>query len=244
MLSTIRRRSSASPISDRSYHGRMTRIKICCITSLEEANLAIRYGADALGLVSWMPNGEGILGDEKISELSATIPSGVRQFLLTCRQQASEIVRQVREAGTDTVQLVDRMKVPDLLRLREELPEVSLVQVVHVSDPSSIAEAEAVAPYVDSILLDSGKPDSPVRTLGGTGDAHDWSISAEIVRRVPVPVLLAGGLGPDNVAQAIREVQPWGVDVCSRLRPQARLDEDLLAAFVDAVRGADTSVIS
>ena len=225
----------------------MTRIKICCITSLEEANLAIRYGADALGLVSWMPNGEGILGDEKISELAATIPSGVRQFLLTCRQQASEIVRQVREAGTDTVQLVDRMKVPDLLRLREELPEVSLVQVVHVSDPSSIAEAEAVAPHVDSILLDSGKPDSPVRTLGGTGDAHDWSISAEIVRRVPVPVLLAGGLGPDNVAQAIREVQPWGVDVCSRLRPQARLDEDLLAAFVHAVRGCkrhDTDVRS
>ena len=99
-----------------------------------------------------------------------------------------------------------------------------------------------MAPHVDEILLDSGQPDSPERILGGTGNVHDWSISAEIIQRVPVPVLLAGGLGPDNVADAIRAVQPWGVDICSRLRPRARLDESLLAAFVGAVRGATASL--
>ncbi|MFP8878490.1 MAG: phosphoribosylanthranilate isomerase [Myxococcota bacterium] len=216
----------------------MTHVKICCITSLYEANLAIRYGAHALGFVSWMPTGAGVITDERIRELAATIPAGVRRFLLTCKQEPSELIEQVRAAGTDTLQLVDRMTVPDLVRLRDGLPGVDLVQVVHVTGPAAIAEAEAVAPHVDFILLDSGRPDALVRELGGTGRSHDWFTSAEIVRRVAVPVFLAGGLGPDNVARAIREVRPYGVDVCSRLRPQRRLDEALLADFFASVQRA------
>lgn len=215
------------------------RVKICCITTQQEAELARRYGAHAIGLVSWMPSGVGPISDQEIKELAAE-NSDLRRFLLTCKQDPGEIRSQVLAAGTDTVQLVDQMTTGDLERLRLELPGVSLVQVVHVNGPASIDEAKGVEPYVDEILLDSGTPDGPTRTLGGTGNVHDWEVSAEIVRQVACPVYLAGGLGPDNVAEAIERVRPYGVDICSRLRPQGRLDEDLLARFFSAVRQTST----
>lgn len=217
----------------------MTHVKICCIRSLDEVNLAIRYGAYALGLVSRMPTGSGWIPDDRIRELARAVPAGVRRFLLTCKRDPTQIIQQVRDLGTDTVQLVDRMEIADLVTLRPALPEVSLIQVVHVNGESAISEAERFAPHVDTILLDSGTPDAS--ELGGTGRTHDWTVSAEIVRRVPVPVFLAGGLRPDNVAEAIRQVGPYGVDVCSRLRPHGHLDESLLAGFFEAVNGAAAS---
>ena len=215
----------------------MIKIKICCISSQREAELAKRYGAHAIGLVSRMPTGEGVISDQQIQELAALNPE-VKRFLLTCNRDPWEIRRQVLAAGTDTVQLVDEMACADLERLGLELPGTSLVQVVHVTGPSAIDAATAVAPYVDAILLDSGTPHGPIRTLGGTGNVHDWGISAEIVRQTDCPVYLAGGLSPDNVAEAIRRVRPYGVDVCSRLRPHGHLDEKLLARFFEAVHSA------
>ena len=215
----------------------VVRVKICCITSQEEAELARRYGAHALGLVSWMPSGERFISDRQIHDLAAA-NTGVRRFLLTCKTSPDEILGQVLDAGTDTLQLVDEMAIDHLKRLRSDLPGVSLVQVVHVTGPSAIDQARNVEPYVDAILLDSGTPDASTRTFGGTGNVHDWEVSAQIVRQVGCPVFLAGGLGPDNVAEAIDRVRPFGVDVCSRLRPDGYLDEDLLAQFFVAVRNA------
>jgi phosphoribosylanthranilate isomerase len=215
----------------------MVRVKICCISSLVEAETALRHGADAIGLVSWMPSGPGIIDDAMIRSLASQV-KGARRFLLTCKTNPGEIAEQVRAAGTDTVQLTDRMSPDDLTALRGRLPDVSIVQVVHVLGDDSIVEAEQVADYVDEILLDSGNPDAAARTLGGTGLAHDWELSAEIVRRVGCPVFLAGGLGPDNVAVAIRRVRPYGVDVCSGLRPEDKLDEALLSKFFAEVKSA------
>ena len=217
----------------------MTRVKICCITSREDAALAVRYGADALGLVSWMPTGVGVISDGEIRALAQAIPRGVRRFLLTCKRDPAAIAQQAQDAGTDAVQLVDRMARDDLRALRRALPEITLVQVIHVTGQAAVREATRVAPDVDYLLLDSGRPDAADRELGGTGRTHDWSISAEIVREVETPVFLAGGLGPDNVGDAIQQVRPFGVDVCSRLRPARRLDETLLARFVRAVEAAD-----
>jgi phosphoribosylanthranilate isomerase len=214
----------------------MIRVKICCIASLAEAELVKKHGADAIGLVSWMPSGTGMISDDRIREIAGA-NADVRRFLLTCKTGPDEIVAQIRAACTDTVQLVDRMATSDLVRLREELPDVELVQVVHVTGPAAIEDAQRVEPFVDSILLDSGTPDASVRRLGGTGETHDWDVSAELVRRVGCPVFLAGGLGPDNVVEAIDRVRPYGVDVCSRLRPHAELDADLLERFMRAVRG-------
>ncbi len=118
--------------------------------------------------------------------------------------------------------------------LRQALPGISIVQVVHVTGPESVEEAMSVAPRVDAILLDSGNPSSPVKELGGTGRNHDWNVSRGIRELVKVPVFLAGGLQPDNVAEAIHRVGPFGLDVCNGVRTNGKLDESKLAAFLNA----------
>ncbi len=216
----------------------MTRIKICCIASVSEARLAVRHGASAVGLVSAMPSGPGVIEDAAIREIAAAVPPGVATFLLTSRTDAEEIAEQQRRAGVNTLQIVDRVETATLTALREELPGVRLVQVVHVTGEESLEEASAVARLVDALLLDSGNPGLTIKQLGGTGRTHDWAISRQIVEAVSVPVYLAGGLGPENVGEAIRTVRPFGVDVCSGLRPEGALNEARLARFMDEVARA------
>lgn len=213
------------------------RVKICCIQDFEEARLAIRYGASAIGLVSAMPSGPGPIPEERIAEIAAQIPPGVATFLLTSRQDASSIIDQQRQLRTTTLQLVDAVPFEDLKILRRELPGIRLVQVIHVRDERSVEEALAVAPLVDALLLDSGNPALPVKVLGGTGQTHDWTLSRKIVDRSGKPVFLAGGLKAENVREAIGQVQPFAVDVCSGVRTNGLLDEKKLAGFVRAVRG-------
>ncbi len=213
------------------------RVKICCIGSVEEAHLAIHYGAHAIGLVSQMPSGAGVIPDDLIREIARSLPPTIGSFLLTSRQDPDAIIAQQRSTRVNTLQLVDRMTVNHLGRLREQLPGIAIVQVVHVTGPEALGEAARVAPVVDAILLDSGNPNLPVKQLGGTGRVHNWDLSAKIVRSVFCPVFLAGGLRPDNVAEAIARVQPFAVDVCSGLRPQGYLDERLLNEFMHTVQG-------
>ena len=215
------------------------RVKICCIASIDEAKLAIRYGASALGLVSAMPSGPGPIAEELITEIAATIPPTVASFLLTCEEDPRRIIDQQRRTGVNTIQLCDRLKSGAHAELRRAMPGIAIVQVIHVTGRESIAEALGVAPHVNALLLDSGNQSLAVKELGGTGRVHDWSLSAEIVRRSPVPVFLAGGLKPHNVADAIRAVKPFGVDLCTGVRTDGRLDESKLAAFFDAVAKAD-----
>ncbi len=211
------------------------RVKICCISSRDEAQLAIRCGASALGLVSAMPSGPGPIAEELIAEIASVIPPGVASFLLTSKQDASSIIVQQRRCRTNTLQLVDRISVPVYQELRRALPGIGLVQVVHVTGEESIIEALAVSEFVDAILLDSGNQSLPVKELGGTGRTHDWSISRRIVESVNVPVYLAGGLNPDNVAEAIRQVQSFGIDLCSGVRTDGKLDAEKLEEFFEQI---------
>jgi phosphoribosylanthranilate isomerase len=217
---------------------RRPRVKVCCMASREEARLAIQAGASALGLVSAMPSGPGPIDEELIAEIAATVPPGVATFLLTCLDEVDAIVAQQRRCRTNTLQLVDRLPADSHARLREALPGIGIVQVVHVGGPESIDEAVAVGPQVDAILLDSGNQSLPVKELGGTGRVHDWAISRRIREAVPVPVYLAGGLRAENVADAIRQVGPFGVDLCSGVRTDGRLDPEKLARFFAAVAEA------
>jgi len=212
------------------------RIKICCIQSLDEARAAAAVGADAIGLVSAMPSGPGPIDDRLIATIAAGAPAALRRVLLTARTTAVAIADHVRACGVDAVQLVDRVAAGELRRLREFLPRTCVMQVVHVVGEAAVAEAAAAAPLVDELLLDSGEPDASRRTLGGTGRVPDWAVSRRIVAASPVPVWLAGGLRPDNVAAAVRAVRPHGVDVCSGVRRDGRLDEVLLAEFCAAAR--------
>lgn len=198
--------------------------------------MAIEHGASALGLVSAMPSGPGPIPDSLIAEIAATVPPGVSSFLLTCEQDADAIIDQQRRLGVNTIQICDRLPAGSHRALREGLPGVALVQVVHVTGPESVDEAIEVAPYVDGVLLDSGNQALAIKELGGTGRTHDWSLSRKIREAIEVPLFLAGGLKPDNVAAAIQEVQPFGIDVCSGLRPNGTLDRYKLAEFFTAVR--------
>jgi phosphoribosylanthranilate isomerase len=214
------------------------RVKICCIQSDDEAAVAIRFGASAIGLVSAMPSGPGPIEESRIRDIAQSVPPGVATFLLTCKTSADAIIDQQRYCATNTLQLVDEVDTATYQQLRDSLPGIAIVQVIHVRDESAIDEAVRAAPYVNAILLDSGNPKAAVKELGGTGRRHDWSISRRLRDATDVPVYLAGGLNPTNVAEAVQTVQPFGVDVCSGLRNDGRLDEKKLQAFMIAVAGA------
>lgn len=211
-------------------------VKICCIASVEEAHLAIGAGAGALGLVSAMPSGPGVIDDLRIAEIAAAVPRSTDTFLLTAHTRAEAIAAQHAAAGTTTLQLVDQVPVAELRILRRRRPGVKLVQVIHVMGDASVDEARAVAPCVDALLLDSGNPALAVKQLGGTGRTHDWALSRRIRDAVwPLPLFLAGGLQAGNVRAAIDTVQPHGLDLCSHVRTDGRLDDGKLRAFMQAV---------
>src|SRR5215831_9287102 len=217
---------------------RAPRVKICCIGSVAEAHLAIAAGASALGLVSAMPSGPGVISEEKIAQIAASVPPPVATFLLTSKQDVNSIIEQQRRCRTNCVQLCDCVSSGSLHELKRALPGVSIIQVVHVTGPESVEEAVAVASTVDAILLDSGNPSLAVKELGGTGRRHDWSVSKKIREQVGVPIFLAGGLKPENVGEAIAAVQPFGLDLCSGVRTDGKLDREKLTRFFAGVRAA------
>jgi phosphoribosylanthranilate isomerase len=213
------------------------RVKVCCIADEAEALLAIAHGAAALGLVSAMPSGPGVIDDATVARVATAVRGEpVRTFLLTARTRAEAIAAQHAAAGTTTLQLVDHVPLPELQRLRALCPGVELVQVVHVTGEAALAEALAVAPFVDALLLDSGNPAAAIKQLGGTGRTHDWALARRIRDAVaPLPLWLAGGLRVHNVAEAIATVQPHGLDLCTGVRVNGRLHAPTLAAFMAAV---------
>lgn len=212
------------------------KIKICCISTDEEARIAIRQGADALGLVGKMPSGPGPISDDLIASIAKIIHPPVASFLLTSEQSAKGIIGHVLRTNTNTVQIVDELTTGSYADIREALPHLKIVQVIHVTGEESISRALDIHEHVDTILLDSGDPKASIKTLGGTGNTHNWNISRELVRQVNVPVFLAGGLHAANIAEAVKTVGPYGVDVCSGVRTNGKLDLQKLHAFITAVR--------
>lgn len=224
---------------------RMIRFKICCMQSEAEIDMAVAAGAFAVGVVGPMPNGAGFLDDATAARLARY---GVDRYgdrlwvtLLTKRTGGQEIADHVAEIRANAVQIVDRPEPDAYALMRDRFPALKILQVVHVEDERAIDEAAAAASHVDAILLDSGRPSAAAPTFGGTGERHDWSISRRIVRTMEKPVFLAGGLKPENAAEAIASVSPFGLDICSGLRDRAKGDAlipERLAAFTAALRAA------
>lgn len=211
-----------------------TRIKICCIASREEAEIAITAGADALGLVAEMPSGPGPIDDETIRDIAAFAPPPVATFLLTSRTSADGIIDHVRFCGTNTVQIVSHIKTDQYPQIIAALPTTRRVQVIHVEDHNAVDLIHAYEPFVHAFLLDSGRPNAAITELGGTGRTHDWNISRACVSATTTPVFLAGGLRSDNVRAAISRVKPFGLDLCSGVRTNEQLDRAKLAEFMAA----------
>jgi phosphoribosylanthranilate isomerase len=211
------------------------RIKICCISSIDEALMAIEAGASALGLVGQMPSGPGIIPDELILKISKAVPPPIATFLLTSENSTQEIIIHHQRTLTNTIQLVDALTEGAYDDLRNALPGIKLVQVIHIIDERSVDEAIEISQHIDALLLDSGNPNLQVKELGGTGRTHNWKLSRRIRDSINVPVFLAGGLQIDNIRQAIEEVQPFGIDLCSGVRTNGKLDREKLDRFIGEV---------
>ena len=211
------------------------KVKICCISSIDEAQTAIKYGASALGLVGNMPSGPGVITDELIHDIAKTIPPPISTFLLTSETEPDAVVNHHKKVHTSTIQIVDALSNREYQKIRSELPSVKLVQVIHVIDESSIDEAVEISELVDAILLDSGNPNLSVKELGGTGRTHNWELSRKIRDGIKKPIFLAGGLNKDNVKRAIDFVEPYSLDLCSGVRTNGKLDEKKVEDFFKAI---------
>lgn len=212
--------------------------KVCCIKSVEEADMAVGAGALALGLVAEMPSGPGPISDETIREIARHVRerhgNAIWTVLLTSRTDGEAIAAHVADTGVNTVQIVDKPAPGAYDLIRKARPSARIMQVIHVEGETALDEARSAALGADVILLDSGRPNAAAKSLGGTGDVHDWSISRRIVDAVDTPVFLAGGLGPGNAREAIAAVRPFGLDLCSGLRDRTgdyALQQDKLSAF-------------
>ncbi len=215
-------------------------VKICCISSKEEAMLAIKHGASALGLVGEMPSGPGVISDVLIKEIAQIIPQGVDSFLLTSKTNALDIIKHHQTVNTNTIQIVDELREGKYQEIRDQLPTIKIVQVIHVIDEQSVEQAMKVAKHVDAILLDSGNLNLTVKELGGTGKVHNWDLSKTIREEINIPLYLAGGLNALNVKKAINYVQPFGIDLCSGVRTNGKLDEHKLKTFFEAIRNVSS----
>jgi phosphoribosylanthranilate isomerase len=213
----------------------MIRVKICCIASIDESKRALEVGASAIGLVSEMPSGPGVISEGAIRRIASELPPGISSFLLTSKTQVEDIVAQQQRCRVNTLQLVESLPPSKVRCLRETLPGIKIVKVIHIEDESSLEHALSYVDSVDALLLDSGSTRTEIKELGGTGCTHDWSISRRIVVQSSKPVFLAGGLNAENVKEAIQIVRPFGVDVCSGVRTNSGLDIDKLCSFTEAV---------
>lgn len=202
--------------------------------------MALKAGASAIGLVTEMPSGPGVISEIEVAKIAAAIGPRINTFLLTSKGAIPALIKQIGYCGVSTVQLCDQLENGTYGELKLALPAVDIIPVIHVTGPASIDRALKIASQVNGLLLDSGNPDLPVKELGGTGRSHDWDISRRIVELVDVPVYLAGGLNSGNVIEAIQTVQPFGVDVCSGVRSGNSLDMEKLASFIAAVKSAPT----
>lgn len=212
------------------------RVKVCGISRVEDALAAAEAGADAVGCLVGLEHGS----PDRVEPATAravfsVLPPFVSKVLVTHRIKLGEVSDLVRETGATVVQLHGDFPLVAIPALREAVPYVSIVKCVHVTGEDSVAAARAAARVADAVLLDT-----KVRgRIGGTGKTHDWSISARIVEASSKPVILAGGLNPDNVADAIARVRPYGVDANSGTRGTGgSKDHAKLRAFVANARAA------
>jgi phosphoribosylanthranilate isomerase len=217
----------------------MARVKICGITSPEEATLAERAGAHAIGLlVGRVHAAADFVGPELAREICRALSPFVTPVLVTHLEDPEAIVNLAELVPCPVLQLHSDLGPATLRELRARLAARKLIGKVSVEGDDAVARASEIEPFVDAILLDTR--DRATDRVGGTGMVHDWSISARIAAGSRAPIILAGGLTPDNVAQAVRAVKPWGVDVNSGVETaDGRKDGGRIRRFVAAATDMD-----
>jgi phosphoribosylanthranilate isomerase len=212
------------------------------ITTPGDAALVAGLGPDHVGVVL----DEGIPTWDSVDEATLrTIVAELRGVavvalsLSTVRERILRTVDRVRPAWLHLARAADGMTAEAVGRLRAELAPVRLMVTIPVRDAGAALQAHRFAPCADALLLDTAHPETGA--VGATGLVHDWSLSRRVVEAVEVPVILAGGLGPENVAEAIRRVGPAGVDSetrTSRDDDRRRKDPERVRLFLERARAA------
>jgi len=189
----------------------MTLVKICGITDIATASAALACGADMLGFHVELNHARNPVAPEAVDKIVSQLPETCTPVLVTSVTEPEKIIELVVKTGARAVQLhADR---DGIRKIKTALPHLKLFKVINVFDESAIAEAKNYEGVADALVLDSGIKENGQQ--GGTGKIHDWSISRKIVESTSLPVILAGGLNPENVAEAVKTVQPYAVDVNS-----------------------------
>ena len=218
------------------------RTQIYTMQTPDEAQAVVALGVDHIGVT---PANSGLPGEVDFATARAiveTVGDSAVCVALTVESDLKAIETMVREVGPDILHLcgLEDTLPPDAVRaLRDRLPDLPIMQAVSVGGPEALDVALAYQDVADYLILDTQAPD--IAGIGASGETHDWRVSREIVRQVQIPVILAGGLSPENVAEAISVVQPWGVDSLTRTnRPLPgggfRKDLDRVRQFVMAAR--------
>lgn len=189
----------------------MVRVKICGIRHLEEAKACIEAGADALGFHVDLEHSKCPIGAAAAREIISKLPPFVSSVLVTTATDTKELVRLTRATWVNTLQLQGEVEIDTVRAVKAIMPWGKIYVAVHVSNEESIIQAQKFEDAADAIILDSKISESGAR--GGTGKTHDWNISRKIVESISLPVILAGGLNPENVVEAIKVVRPYAVDV-------------------------------
>jgi phosphoribosylanthranilate isomerase len=208
----------------------VTRAKICGIRDAGARDVAVAAGADAIGFVVEIPRSKRSIGREEARELIEDLPPFVSSVIVVEPESAAEAAKLALDTGADVIQVNDSLSFEDLATLKGMVP-TRLVATVPAK-PGGLDHARRLAEVADALLLDSLEEGK----LGGTGAVHDWDLSADLVRRVDVPVILAGGLKPENVAAAIKTVKPYAVDVSSGIETDGAKDPEKIEAFLREVR--------
>ncbi len=188
------------------------RVKICGNKRVEDALQAIRLGADAIGLLVGQEHASrDFITPALAASIARQLPPFCAIVLATHINSVKEVLQLANFIGVNALQLHGDSTPEDIIQIRKNLPNIKIIKSVHVVDNKSTGAVGKYIGVVDAILLDT--INLKTKQIGGTGKTHDWNISRKIVEEYDIPIVLAGGLSPDNVAEAVKFVKPYGVDV-------------------------------
>ena len=212
------------------------RVKICGTKNLNEARMAVSLGADAVGFLLGLNDfSEDEVDGATARHIIARLPPFVSSVLVTHKTDSEWIVEACKQIGCTVIQLHGDFAIDEIPALKEKVPHMRVIKTIHVENAGAVASALAASRWADAILLDT----MTGTRIGGTGVTHDWSISGRIVKMIDKPVVLAGGLNPQNVRRAIALVSPFAVDVNSGVEnPDGSKSAEKVESFIRAAKAA------
>lgn len=214
----------------------MVRVKICGIKNIEDALAVAALGADELGFHVGLAGGRSPLTPEDAARIIKQLPPHAAPVLVTSVVEPKELIGLAQKTGAAILQLYGDASPAQIQEVKEAMPSVKIWKVINIADEASIALAKEYEGAADAVALDTFNKDNGAR--GGSGKTHDWDISRRIAESLSIPVILAGGLNPENVAEAVAQVRPAGVDVNSGVtNPDGSKDLAKVKRFIEHAKG-------